>query len=673
MVEDLLVVTDGLSEDLERLTSHLGARPLVLLAPRSRSPTEDLPTAWRRVDAGAFFDADAFRNAFLDFVDRWPTRPCWRGRTFDEVFRRRGGYSVWWTSVGADRNPNHGIVPLAKQAWIFDRVLAALAPAKVTVLSHDPALSSLYASRCRRSRTPVEFLDGSAGPEDDPWRGRLRWVCRSLRAMVAWSLKAPVAALGAKLLAAPALRAGRPGARAIVFSWRNASYWRIRGAEVRVWFWEALCAALTGAAPELDHRFLVRSWSHVPGRRRFWGLFHSAWTSLRHLEGAVSIPTAHPSLGTWFSELPTQVRALWRYWQIERSPTFQRSFEFAGADLASLYVARLREAVASSAHWAQSVSSVAASIRSAGNVAALVLAEEMYPPAMVDIAAAKQCGVPSVGVQHATIFPMHLIYTLPPGQVRGAPLPDRFAVYGEFAKDVVSCLGAYPKERVWVTGAPRHDHLVGDPPDQQEARRRLGIPRQTRCVLMPTQTAPWFADAVRAVLTALRERADCVVCLKIHPKRVAMSSDAYRDVARDLGAENVMVFDDCYDDLLAACNVLVGASSTTVLEAILLGRTTICVNFSGEPAWYPYATDGGSLTARDPREIQAALDLALDHPEEVARRLDRQRFLRRHAGPTASGRAADVFACRLAELTGTAAVVTPPSLHSEPVASWEHP
>ena len=464
------------------------------------------------------------------------------------------------------------------------------------------------------------------------------------------SIRAPVVALCARVLARTTPQPSGAAEPSVVFTWRNAAYWRIEGTEVTVWFWRTVCEALARLAPHVRRRFLVRSWSHVPGRRGPAGLYHGAWRSLRHLDGALPISQAHPAYGVWLTALPAQLRDLWRYVQVERTPGFQESFRFAGADLAPLYVRRLREAVASTARWGQAVASVASSLRAGGNVQAVVVAEELYPTAMVDIAAAHSLDLPVLGVQHATIFPGHLVYTLPAGQVDGAPTPDAFAAYSEFARETLCRHGAYPEERVRVTGATRLDHLSTRPPDRAAARQRLRVDRSARVVLIPTQTAVWFPAAVRVVMEALRTRSDCLICIKIHPKRAAMPADAYRRLAVECGADNVQVHEEGFDEWLAACDVLVAASSTTVLEAILLGRTTICVNFSGEPAWYPYAEDGGSLPGRTPEELRTALVRALDHPDEVGRELDRDGFLRRHAGPTADGQASASLARVLLEL-----------------------
>ena len=92
-----------------------------------------------------------------------------------------------------------------------------------------------------------------------------------------------------------------------------------------------------------------------------------------------------------------------------------------------------------------------------------------------------------------------------------------------------------------------------------------------------------------------------------------------------------------------------------MLEAILAGRHTICVNFSSQPDPYPYARDGGSLPARSGGELLRALDLAFDPAAQQRLEQDRQRFLVRHAGPSAEGQGADTLAGYVLSLSGTPA------------------
>ena len=115
--------------------------------------------------------------------------------------------------------------------------------------------------------------------------------------------------------------------------------------------------------------------------------------------------------------------ALFRYARLERTPAFCDSFVFAGADVLCLYVPLLRHAMAHLGEWAHSVAATIAALRSLGNVKAILVAEEMYDSGTARDRRGPALGIPTIGVQHGTFFPMHLIYTLPPGQVEALSPP----------------------------------------------------------------------------------------------------------------------------------------------------------------------------------------------------------------------------------------------------------
>jgi hypothetical protein len=167
------------------------------------------------------------------------------------------------------------------------------------------------------------------------------------------------------------------------------------------------------------------------------------------------------------------------------------------------------------------------------------------------------------------------------------------------------------------------------------------------------------------VLECVRARPDVVLCIKKHQSSRAMSADALRALAGSLGAANVRVFEGDLDLLLFASDVWISASSTTILEATLIGTRSICLNFSGEPDRYPYVEDGASLPARSVEELGESLSQLLDAGADPARERGRTGFLIRHAGPTKDGRAASTLADRLVGLCWS----TTPARSPKPAAS----
>jgi len=642
----VLEATEAPAGLLESLPGPGQEAPVTVLDLSGVVDPQRLPAGCRVVKTGDYLDNDALRTDFLAFLDAWPKRKLIHGKSFDEMFRQDGGYSVWWTGPAVDRNPDGKLFGVVRKLWICCRAIDEVRPDTTLVFTRDRAFARMIAARGGRK---IAFLAGSAIPSPDPWTRRLRWLAGSLLWCVGSPCMMLIRAAAARILAGrPLERRARRRTPAVVMSAAFPRHVSDSPEGSRIWYWRELSGAIADTAPDVRQRYLMRS-QGVQGRARGWftWAYRPDWRDLRRIRDLAPIQETNACLWTSLRLIPRQVAALIRYWRLERTDAFRKSFTFAGADVSGLYVPRLRRAVSRMAVWARTAQAIACSLRAVGNVKAMLVTEEFYGYGMVDIAAARKLGIPTVGVQHGTIFPMHLIYTPPPGQIEGAPTPDYFAVYGEFAAEVISEYGAFPRERVWVTGGPRFDHLVTDPPDRLAVRRRLGLPSDRKVVLLATQFYPWFQEVGRVLFEATRDREDVVVCVKTHPKDVPL--DVYRRIARSAGADNVRFFAEGFDELLAACDVLISGSSTTVFEAILLGRKTVCVNFSGEPDRYPYAADGGSVAARSVEEVHAALDRVLSDRSRDELEAGRRRFLARHAGPAAEGKAAE----ELARLVGS--------------------
>jgi hypothetical protein len=641
----------------------------VLLSAVPEGDFGDLPPGWELLRLSALVDQDRLREDFLQFLDDWPRRIIDNGRSFDDVFRHPAGYSVWWTGPGIERNVDAGVYPALHTLWAADQAIRAVAPDRVFLYTKRKEFATILASRCERARLPLEILEGSTQPGESPWEGRSAWLARSLGQLPLHPAKTLLRALAARLFARTAPQPEPiSNGPAIVFTSQFSRCVRFDGERWSVWFWQALCDRMTSLAPRVRCRHIFRLAREFPGYRAVSFYYHTAWPLLRKIDHAAPAKERYVAFGSWLWSISTQLAALWRYSRLETQPAFRESFAFAGADISSLYVPRLREAIAGIAEWAQTVGSIVRSLREVSEVRAMVLYEELYRPGTANIAAARALGIPTIGVQHGMIMPNHLIYMLPRGQVRGGAIPDFFAATSEYAKEVICRYGAYPADRIWITGSPRFDDLVNSPPDRDDARERLGLAKDWQVVLVTTQTADWFPLAVKAVFEAAKSRERIVVCVKVHPKTRGLSSDGYRALAQQVGATNVQCFDDQFDDLLAACNVLVSASSTTILEATLLGRRTICVNFSGEPDRFPYVQDGASLPARSPQEVGKVLNAVLTPGRDEHLEAERERFLRRHAGPSAAGAAGLTLATEILRLAcpdamayGSTALAGPPA------------
>ena len=646
----ILVATEALTDSIvDWAVGRAGQAAVTLVKLTADRDTVELPPTWQVLCAKDLGSAERLHRDILAFLSTAGEHRLADGRTFDQMFRLDGDYSLWWVGPASHRHQDKAVYAALRAVWMLARAFEQVTVDEVLVATARPSVAAALASKAARENCPCAFAPSLAGPAPDPWRGRLRWGLMAMAWVAAFPWLMLIRSLLARVLAGrrrlPKDRRRRP---AIAMTGTFPRHVRTESDRPEVWYWKELSTALADRCPLLRRHYLLHTATGPYGSYRMVaGVLHTGWPLLRRMKDLAPIEQIQCPLFVFARAAVGQVAAMGRYARLERRSDFRSSLVFQGADVAGLYVLLIRRNVARMAAWAVSVASVARSLRALGDVRMLVVNEEMYGLGMRDIAAARKLGIPTLGVQHGAIFPMHMPYTAPPAQLAGTPVCDRFAVYGPFAKEVITDLGAYPPERVWITGGPRFDPLVNTPPDRAAARQRLGFDPDKKIVLITTNFFPWFQDVARSVFDACKDRGDVLVCLKTHPRDFPLS--VYEQLARQVGAANVRLFDDRFDDLMAACNVLIGGFSTTVMEAILLGRTTICVNFSDEEYRYPYVADGGSLPARSDEEMRIALDKALSGASDAELAAGRERFLERHLGPTAKGQAANALADAIAD------------------------
>lgn len=179
--------------------------------------------------------------------------------------------------------------------------------------------------------------------------------------------------------------------------------------------------------------------------------------------------------------------------------------------------------------------------------------------------------------------------------------PDYLLVWGDDNLRQAVEHHAIPPERISVTGAPHLDvYARGARAEERQAfLSRRGIPPSSRVILFAGTTVSYMADEpiqLRALsdLIVQGQLEKCVIWYRPHPRR------AYRDVSDLLNLPGVYVDDQVlrqkargassystapedvwhYRSLLDACDGVVTAFSTMIIEAALLGKPSLVVGFS---------------------------------------------------------------------------------------------
>jgi surface carbohydrate biosynthesis protein (TIGR04326 family) len=649
MAETLFIVAHVPDWGTADMWRGVDASPCVVFCLDGALSGELLPDGWTTCTPDDLMDPEDVRQAFLDFLETWPQRASASRKSLDELLMVDGRYSVWWTSVAAHRQPDHGSFRYFRLAVLLNRAIERYAPTTIRLLTSDPAVAMLVQSRADAAGISVERAARCPPALTVRTDSGARWLLGSvIRAATYWLANVLPALHCRWAVRATTWKASsRP---TVVFATRFEGYLALKNGQLSLVNWREISEALRAADSSIDQVFLPRALDRIVDTG---GQRESPRRGLDAARNARAPMLVHEGFVPFRGQagaLLRQITVSCRFFRVEQSRRFKESFRFAGTDMAPVLVPQLRDAVAHIVDWSFKIGQLRGALRAAGDVRVVIACEEMYRWSMPVLAAAATLDIPTVGVQHGNMMPAHLTYRVPAGQMRCAPVPDYFAVYGAYAKEIVSGLGAYPASRVWITGAARLDALVNRRMPKNEARSRLGLPADKRVVVLATQTFSWFAVAIRAVMACVRGNPDVVLCVKKHPSSVAMSIDDLQALAAQVGADNVRVLDGDLDLLLFSCDVWISASSTTILESTLIGTPSVCVNFSGEPDRYPYVEDGASFPARSVAELKQSLSraLAADHdPESYSRRLA---FLDRHAGPTRDGRASGTFAEHVIDL-----------------------
>lgn len=170
-------------------------------------------------------------------------------------------------------------------------------------------------------------------------------------------------------------------------------------------------------------------------------------------------------------------------------------------------------------------------------------------------------------------------------------------------------------------------------------------------ILHAMQSYDWFEKATREMIETCVADEQLVLWIKFHPRltlsgksRGINSMSTYEAMIPDRARGRLFNSVDRFDDLLTACDAISSGSSTALLEGILLGKAALCLNYSTDPDWYPFTESGGAIGVSNRKELLAAISGVKRFSRSGDQDRDRERFLRRHAGPTAEGKGGEAFA-----------------------------
>ncbi|ODS40494.1 hypothetical protein BEH94_06720 [Candidatus Altiarchaeales archaeon WOR_SM1_SCG] len=260
--------------------------------------------------------------------------------------------------------------------------------------------------------------------------------------------------------------------------------------------------------------------------------------------------------------------------------------------------------------------------------------------------AAKLKGIPTLAIQHGGIGPYHPGYIYlkedisPEGSVESpyCPITDKIVLYGPYDKKNLTEVSSYPENSVIVTGQPRYDILAraNEIYNKEKTFEKLNLDKSKKLVVWATNTINFDEYAkkhINAVFDSIEKLSSEVqLVIKKHPASY-LPDLIYDEIAKNFGFKPIIMRTEIDTlELLYASDLLIMEQSTVGLEAMILDKPVITLNFSGEPDYYHYAESGAVLGVYNEKDLIINIEKALyDKKTQERLKKAREKFVYEHA------------------------------------------
>ncbi|HOE12357.1 MAG TPA: hypothetical protein PLQ35_01260 [bacterium] len=246
--------------------------------------------------------------------------------------------------------------------------------------------------------------------------------------------------------------------------------------------------------------------------------------------------------------------------------------------------------------------------------------------------ASKERGNPTVGLMHGMIFRNHYdychqrIFNDNRGIKEGFIIPDRFCVWGEFHRRVLTENFVYPRDSVVVTGSWQHEVC-----DREDMKKKAEALREQLCntgnekVMLLGGCGENVADFLSICIEEVLKKKNHRIIVKLHPicERLGLI-DRYADLEH---AGLLARGEDLLSSIMAS-DLVISQVSTTIAEAVLLDRAVIWANFSKCVGYEAYLDDGAVLYAETKEELAKAIKQALYDEPTILRLAENRKQMR---------------------------------------------
>lgn len=182
--------------------------------------------------------------------------------------------------------------------------------------------------------------------------------------------------------------------------------------------------------------------------------------------------------------------------------------------------------------------------------------------------------------------------------------PSAFAVFCKYAKDEMIKRGI-PEASIYVTGQPafdRHQFYLENT-SREKVFDSIGVQNNRKIITFMSQPLAERENVLRCLFAAIKDYSlrEFQFILKLHPNEDGV---IHKLILDEYGLDNVIIVKNIdVRELLAVSDLIVTVSSTTGLEAAVMGKPLVYINITNTPDDIPFDKMGIGRRCSDVKQL----------------------------------------------------------------------
>jgi len=240
--------------------------------------------------------------------------------------------------------------------------------------------------------------------------------------------------------------------------------------------------------------------------------------------------------------------------------------------------------------------------------------------------AAKKNGIPTLSLQHGTIYDDVFAYTHNDEDINNNKnelnfaLPNKMCVWSESAKDALIKSAKFPPTSVVVTGDPKMDFFEKAIKNysREKILRNSSIPQEKKIILFATENLPNLEEKMmiaNSVFESMSDLSEFFLVIKMHPNESNWL--IYEKIAKKYGISSYLILKDIsLYELIHASDLVIISYSTVGLEAMRMLKPVISLNLMGLHNESNIIKNDLSIEVREKGELIPAILKCIDNKNE---------------------------------------------------------